>query len=106
MLIWLGKQWLGQRDNPNPSGSPDTLSELLADFRKQNERTSSSRTLTLPKGTRMKPSVEDCAALLRNLKAVTVRLLANARRNPFLLCTSGSVPPCFMWGAAAVSTAI
>ena len=35
MQIWLGKQWLGQKDKPEPEGKTDVLGELLAEFRAQ-----------------------------------------------------------------------
>ena len=37
MLIWLGKQYLGQRDQPEPEHATSALDELLAEFRKQRE---------------------------------------------------------------------
>ena len=35
MLIWLGKQYLGQRDDPPPEHKSDTLTQLLNEFRKR-----------------------------------------------------------------------
>ena len=43
MQIWLGKQWLGQKDKPESEGKPDVLGELLGDFRKHYEHLASDR---------------------------------------------------------------
>jgi hypothetical protein len=37
MMIWLGRQWLHQRDQPELEKTTDALDELLAEFRKQHE---------------------------------------------------------------------
>jgi hypothetical protein len=37
MLIWLGKQWLGQRDKVEQVTLNDPLEELVSEFRKRNE---------------------------------------------------------------------
>jgi hypothetical protein len=38
MQIWLGKQWLGQKDKPESDDKPDVLGELLVEYRKRYER--------------------------------------------------------------------
>jgi agmatine/peptidylarginine deiminase len=37
MQIWLGKQWLGQKERPESEEKADTLGELLAEYRKRHE---------------------------------------------------------------------
>jgi hypothetical protein len=37
MLIWLGKQRLGQKNEPIQSGGSDRLKELIAEYRALNE---------------------------------------------------------------------
>jgi hypothetical protein len=37
MQIWLGKQWLGQKDRPELDDKPDVLGELLVEYRKRYE---------------------------------------------------------------------
>lgn len=37
MQIWLGKQWLGQRDKVEQLMASDPLEELVSEFRKRNE---------------------------------------------------------------------
>jgi hypothetical protein len=37
MQIWLGKQWLGQKDKPSTDANIDQLSELLSVFRARYE---------------------------------------------------------------------
>ena len=38
MLIWLGKQWLGQRERPELSPQHDSLKRLLDAFTRRYER--------------------------------------------------------------------
>jgi hypothetical protein len=38
MQIWLGNQWLGQKDSPESEEKPDALGELLVEYRKCYER--------------------------------------------------------------------
>lgn len=37
MQVWLGRQWLAQREEPLPEGGKDVLAELLAEFRAQRK---------------------------------------------------------------------
>ena len=37
MMIWLGKQWLGQKERPELEDAADPLRELLAEYRKRYE---------------------------------------------------------------------
>jgi len=37
MLIWLGKQRLGQKNEPAPPGGSDRPKEMIAEFRAMNE---------------------------------------------------------------------
>lgn len=38
LMIWLGRQWLHQRDEPEPERAGDALDELLAEFCKRHEQ--------------------------------------------------------------------
>jgi hypothetical protein len=42
MLIWLGKQWLGQKERPIEDDAIDPLRELLAEYRKRYDYLSHS----------------------------------------------------------------
>jgi len=37
MQIWLGKQWLGQKERPESKDKPDAFGALLAEYRKPYE---------------------------------------------------------------------